>query len=93
MGKQIELKLSKSEIKDLQHLLFHSEKPYLRERASAVLKVNEGLSCTYIASKGLLRHRRTHTVLEWIHAYQALGIDGLYMKEGRGRKPSFFPSK
>lgn len=91
MGKRIILNLSAIEQSSLEEIVNHSPIPYLRERASAVLKVSSGYSCHWVASKGLLQHRRVHTVTSWIKRYQEEGVLGLKNKSGRGRKPSFSP--
>lgn len=69
----------------------YAEKPYLRERASAVLQVAEGMSGRWVAQMGLLRPRKSDTVYEWLNRYETEGIDGLYIRDGRGRKPSYEP--
>lgn len=66
-------------------------KPYLRERASAVIQVYEGRSATEVAKNGLLIQRHPQTVRSWIHSYNEEGFEGLKINEGRGRKPAFSP--
>lgn len=65
--------------------------PYMRERASALLQIASGKSGRQVAFTGLLRKRRKDTVYDWVHRYEAGGIAGLFIKKGRGRKPSFSP--
>lgn len=69
----------------------HASKPYLRERAAAILKVAEGESMRHVGKHGLLRKVRHETISEWIDRYEQEGLVGLKVKEGRGRKPAFFP--
>ena len=75
----------------LRALRDQAAKPYLRERAAALLKVAAGMSVPQVARCGLLRPRDPDTVYDWLHRYQADGIAGLAMRPGRGRKPAFFP--
>lgn len=69
-----------------------SEKPYLRERASAILKMADGQNASQIACSGLLKKRYYETVADWFHRFQTAGVEGLKIKRGRGRKPAFSPS-
>ena len=70
----------------------HSLKPYLRERAAALLKIADGLSGREVAHHRLNRSHGQNTIYEWVKRYQAQGITGLKIKSGRGRKPAFSPS-
>jgi len=69
----------------------HHEKPYVRERAAAVLKVADGQSVRQVALHGLLKRHEPETVSEWIKRYLSEGVGGLLIRPGRGRKPAFFP--
>jgi transposase len=66
-------------------------KSYLRERAAALLKIADGMSAHAVSQQGLYRQRKPDTVYEWLNRYEAEGIDGLYIREGRGRKPAYDP--
>ena len=88
---QLTILLSELEKSALEKVVSSHEKPYMRERASAILKIASGQSGIEVAFNGLLKKRRKNTVYEWVKSYQALGIDGLAQKAGRGRKPSFSP--
>lgn len=68
----------------------HAAKPYLRERAAAILKVAEGQGITAVAHNGLLQRRKADTVCSWVHAYEQAGMAGLGIRKGRGRKPASF---
>ena len=68
-----------------------AEKPYLRERAAALLKIAAGQSPHAVAQAGLLRPRQPDTVYEWLNRYEATGVDGLTIRDGRGRKPAYEP--
>ena len=69
----------------------HAHKPYLRERASAILQVAKGRSGRWVALNGLLRQRKPDTVYGWLDRYEADGIEGLPIDEGRGRKAAYEP--
>lgn len=66
-------------------------KPYVREKAAALLKVAEGWTLQEVARLGLLRRRSPNTVAAWLDRYAARGLAGLTVRAGRGRKPAFFP--
>ena len=69
----------------------HADKPYLRERASAILQVAAGRSGRWVALNGLLRQRKADTVYGWLDRYETGGIEGLSIDEGRGRKAAYDP--
>jgi transposase len=69
----------------------HHRKPYLREKAAALLKVADGWTVTDVARDGLLKPRSRNTVTAWLDRYQARGLAGLKVQAGRGRKPAFSP--
>lgn len=76
----------------LTHLRDASPKPYLRERAAALLKIADGTPAAQVAHRGLLRPRQPDTVYRWLNSFEAQGINGLKVKPGAGRKPAFSPS-
>ena len=74
----------------------HHDKPYVREKAAAVLKVagppdESGESARQVALNGLLRERQPDTVRRWVHVYKEEGIAGFVVEDGRGQKPAFSP--
>jgi len=91
MAKRRTLELSSKGRTELEQLLARSPKPYLRERASALLKIADGVSPNAVAHKGLLMRRAPDTVYEWLDRYEAEGVAGLKIRSGRGRKPAFSP--
>ena len=91
MAKHHKLELSESEIQALVELRDKGEPAYLRERATAVLKIHEGFSPHQVALRGLLKKRDPDTVYQWLRRYRKHGIRGLSNKPGRGRKPAFSP--
>ena len=91
MPKLRTLTLSEEERKALLCLRDHHRKPYLRERAAALLKVSDGATAHQVAATGLLQRRDPDTVYAWLDRYEAQGIAGLSVTSGRGRKPAFSP--
>lgn len=69
-----------------------ASKPYLRERAAAILKIADGTLLTTVARQGLLRRRDYNTLSGWLDRFEQEGIGGLTIRKGRGRKPAFSPS-
>ena len=92
MPNPLTITLAPEQRHELEQVRDHHEKPYVRERASAVLKIADGMSGRQVALTGLLKPRDPDTVYAWFHAYQAEGLVGLLIKPGRGRKPAFSPS-
>lgn len=91
MPKPLQINLSQAERDELEQLRDKGAKAYLRERAAAILKVADGMSASQVAHHGLLKQRQYQTVCDWVRRYQAKGIAGLFMDQGRGRKPAFSP--
>jgi hypothetical protein len=77
---------------ELERARARDPRPYMRERAAALLQIAAGASGLSVARHGLLRARRPDTVYGWVKRYQAEGLAGLWIKAGRGRKPAFSPS-
>jgi transposase len=90
---RLHVHLSPAERGELTRLRDHAPKPYVRERAAAVLKVADGWSCRRVAAAGLLRPRDEETVAAWVRRYAAEGAAGLPVRPGRGRKPAFSPRR
>jgi transposase len=80
--------LSAEQQAELTRLRDHHPKPYLRERAAALLKVAAGAPIAHVAAHGLLRPRDEETVSAWIARYRQQGVAGLGVRPGRGRKPA-----
>jgi len=92
MPAKLRLELTAQEVLDLEEVRDHATKPYLRERAAAILKIANGDSGRKVALHGLLKPHWQDTIYEWVVRYRAKGKAGLEIKPGRGRKPAFFPS-
>lgn len=58
---------------ELERARAHDPRPYLRERAAALLKVADGQSPRSVALSGLLRPREPDTVYAWLDRYLADG--------------------
>jgi transposase len=86
------IQLTAEQETELINIRDHHEKPYVRERSSAILKLAQGHSARQIALMGLLKPRDPDTVSAWRMRYLETGLDGLLVLPGRGRKPAFSPS-
>jgi len=93
MPKRIKIILSESQEEELKKTRDSHPKPYMRERASAVLKVAEGEILRDVAEHQLLKYHEPETVHGWLKSYQEQGLSGWEIKPGRGRKPLFFSKK
>ena len=90
--RKLSVELDRQDREELLETRDHHPKPYMREKAAAILKVGvDNWSARSVARFGLLRKRRPNTVRDWIHTYKDEGLDGLEVSEGRGRKPAFSP--
>jgi transposase len=92
MPKRITVPLSEAQQQELVQVRDQHPKPYLRERAAAVLKVASGLTVTAVAEQGLHKRHEPETVRLWIDRYLEQGVAGWTIRPGRGRKPKFSPS-
>jgi hypothetical protein len=80
--------LTDQEKQELERLRDHEPRPYMRERAAALLKIHAGQSPYQVARSGLFKPRDTDTVYSWLNRYQEEGIKGLVMKaRGKRRQP------
>jgi len=81
--------LTANERTQLEHWRDHDGRPYLRERAAAILKVADGMAIFAVALSGLLKPRKPATVYRWVRSFELHGVDGLVMQPRghRGRFP------
>lgn len=86
-----ELHLSAEERQALEVIRDTHSLAYVRERAAALIKLDDGLSGRQVALHGLLKPRRPDTVYGWLRRWQSEGFSGLWIRPGRGRKPAFSP--
>jgi len=91
MPKLLTVCLSQESQEQLEQIRDTDKCPYMRERATAILKIAEGTSGRQVALNGLLKRRKPDTVYDWVKRYQSEGIAGLKVKPGRGRKPAYWP--
>lgn len=91
MANPIKLDLNESQRSDLEQIRDHHTKPYMRERAAALLKIASGCSGRDVALNGLHKARDPDTIYKWVRRYQAAGVEGLQSRQGRGRKAAFSP--
>jgi hypothetical protein len=89
--RKLSVDLDEQQREELVEVRDHHDKPYMREKAAAILKVADNWSARAVAKYGLHKTRRPNTVRDWIHQYRNGGIDKLTISEGRGRKPAFSP--
>ncbi len=68
------LDLSSSQRSYLDGILRHDKRPYLRERAGALLKIADGFTPHWVAHHGLLRPRKPDTLYRWLDAFQRDGV-------------------
>ena len=77
----------------LRDAVKHHPKGYVREKASALLKVAAGTPAARVATAAYgLVPRDPDTLYSWMNRFEAEGVAGLEVKRGRGRKPAFSPS-
>lgn len=93
MPKRFYVELSQEQRSELEKVCKSHPKPYMRERASALLKVAEGYSMNWVAEKGLLKRHEPETIKDWIKRYLEKGVVGWKIQSGRGRKPVFSPTR
>jgi hypothetical protein len=91
MPKRRYLHLSATAQKELEAVRDKHKKPYMREKASALLKIATGQSPHQVAATGLHKPRDPDAIYGWLDRYEAEGVQGLEVKDGRGRKPAFSP--
>lgn len=92
MPKTIQLVLTEPERQTLEAARDHHPKAYMRERAAALLKIADGMPAAQVARQGLLKRREPDTVYRWVQRWRTLGIAGLRVQAGRGRKAAFSPT-
>ena len=68
----------------LEDLRDHAPKPYLRERAAALLLIASGVPPAVVARERLLRPRHPETVSLWLNRWEAEGIDSLPIRDLKG---------
>ena len=69
--------LTEEQRQELLQLRDHDARPYVRERAAAILKIADGHSPHRVARSGLLKPRDPDSVYAWLDRYEAEGAAGL----------------
>lgn len=87
------LELSEAERTTLEQAVKHHPKPYVRERASGLLKIAARASAAWVAEHGLLARHAPDTVYRWLDRYEREGLAALTIRSGRGRKPRLSPPR
>lgn len=90
--RRVTLEISAEEQLSLEKAVRTHRKPYVRERAYALLKVASGMEIQQVATL-LMQKRQPRTVSDWVKRYKSEGFKGLEKHPGSGRKAAFFPSK
>jgi transposase len=75
--------LTDSEVLTLQEGQRHHRNAVFRQRCSCLLLSHQGCSIIHLAK---LYQTRTHTIRTWFDRYEQMGIVGLRILPGRGRK-------
>ena len=91
MSRRYHLTLDDEQRTQLDRWVKNPPKPYLRDRARAILAIVGGEEGQELARQLRTPVHRT-TVGEWVQRYQKEGVNGLKIRSGRGRKPLFSPS-
>jgi len=76
---------TESVLTELRQVTRHSQLPYVRTKALALLKVAQKKPITEVAAVFEVSRQ---AVYDWIDAYSRLGANGLRVQKGRGRKPT-----
>ena len=76
MGRRT-LTLTEDQRHELLELRDHDDRPYVRERSAAILKIAEGQTPHRVARQGLLKPRDPDTLYSWLDRYQDAGAPGL----------------
>jgi len=87
------LELSSSERVELEAWRDHDARPYLRERAAALLKIASGQSVAEVARHGLHKKRERETLLIWLNSYETTRQVRPHAARRRVAAAGFFPLK
>ena len=91
MPKRRMLSLTQEQRSELESMRDHQDKAHLREKASILLKIADGLSPHAAAQSGGLKAHHPDTIYKWLDWYETDGLKRLEVQKGRGRKPAFSP--
>ena len=84
MAQRRTLTLTEEQRQELTEHRDHDDRPYVRERCAAVLKIADGRAPHWVAKHGLLRERDPDAVYNWLNMYEAEGLAGLIAHQHGG---------
>lgn len=64
----------------------HDPRPYVRERAAAMLKISAGQTPHFVAQHGLLKRRDPDTLYAWLALFETAGPQGLHQHPHGGKR-------
>ncbi len=79
-GSRRSLTLTEAQRQELEHTRDHDQRPYLRERAAALLKIAQGQAAHHVARAGLHKRRDPDTLYAWLDRYEHAGLRGLVQR-------------
>jgi transposase len=88
--KERAMEWTESKLSELRQAARHAPLPYVRTKALALLKVAQKNAIAEVAAVFEVSRQ---AVYDWIDAYSRLGLDGLRVQKGRGRKPTADPEE
>lgn len=68
----------------LRELALKAEHPRTRERLLALYEISQGLNATQVAQRS---ERNPQTVMEWVHRYNARGLESMSYHRSGGHPP------
>lgn len=92
MPKRYTIELTEQEKQKLESWIKSPPRPYLRERARAILQVSQGKTIEATA-RGLRVRVHRNAVSGWVKRFLADRLAGLKIQAGRGRKAIFSPTR
>ena len=93
MPKRHELSLTTAETEELLRHRDHHQRPDVREKAAALLKIADGNSPHWVATSGLLKSRDPDTVSGGLKIYHAESFHGLIGRQHGGARRRFSDKK
>jgi hypothetical protein len=80
------LRLKTHEQQELEYYRDHADRPYVRERCGALLKIAQGETAHAVARRGLLKPRAPDTLYGWLQVYEEEGVAGLVAHQHGGKR-------
>ena|SRR5947209_7899713 len=78
------LRLEEAERETMTHAVRHHPHPDARERAAALLSLDQGHSPHWVARHALLRPRDPDSLYQWMHWYAEGGLAALFHRRHGG---------